>query len=308
MLHCGWRGLAGGIVDRGVEAVAATGRCDRARDRALLLRGRRRGARRFLPLGEGVAERTHARPRPRSPGRLLERAGVTEIEIGRPLHELRGGALLLPPPRAAPTPGGAREGSCGGPDPRPRGRQDPRQPRPGPRARRDRGGDPRRDQVRAARGDGRARGGRASRSSARTACRTSRQSGSAGATTFEWDFIGNLQSRKVKRILPLVRLIHSVASDSALEQLGRHADPDTEVLVEVNLAGEEVEGRGRAGRARRRSSSAARSGSAGLMTMPPFSEDPEASRPLFRPPRRARRPSTGSIGSRWARARIGRSR
>ena len=39
---------------------------------------------------------------------------------------------------------------------------------------------------------------------------------------FAWDFIGNLQSRKVKRIVPLVRLIHSVATDSALEQLGRH--------------------------------------------------------------------------------------
>ena len=39
---------------------------------------------------------------------------------------------------------------------------------------------------------------------------------------FTWDFIGNLQSRKVKRILPLVRLIHSVGSDSALEQLAKH--------------------------------------------------------------------------------------
>src|SRR3954462_7233238 len=56
---------------------------------------------------------------------------------------------------------------------------------------------------------------------------------------FEWDFIGNLQSRKVKQILPLVRLIHSVASDSVLAQLGRHGDPGTEVLVEVNVAGEE---------------------------------------------------------------------
>ena len=34
------------------------------------------------------------------------------------------------------------------------------------------------------------------------------------ANAFEWDFIGNVQSRKVKRILPLVRLIHSVATDS----------------------------------------------------------------------------------------------
>ena len=59
---------------------------------------------------------------------------------------------------------------------------------------------------------------------------------------FTWDFIGNLQSRKVKRILPLVRLIHSVASESALEQLGRHGGPDTEVLVEVNLSGEDEKG------------------------------------------------------------------
>ncbi len=59
------------------------------------------------------------------------------------------------------------------------------------------------------------------------------------ADAFEWDFIGNLQSRKVKSLLPVCRLIHSVASDSALEQLGRHADPETEVLVEVNVAGEE---------------------------------------------------------------------
>src|SRR5918995_1360865 len=59
---------------------------------------------------------------------------------------------------------------------------------------------------------------------------------------FSWDFIGNLQSRKLKRILPLVRLIHSVATDSVLEQLGGHAGPETAVLVEVNLAGEESKG------------------------------------------------------------------
>ena len=59
---------------------------------------------------------------------------------------------------------------------------------------------------------------------------------------FTWDFIGNLQSRKVKRILPLVRLIHSVATGSVLEQLGRHGGPDTAVLVEVNLSGEESKG------------------------------------------------------------------
>ena len=60
--------------------------------------------------------------------------------------------------------------------------------------------------------------------------------------SFTWDFIGNLQSRKVKRIVPLVRLIHSVASESVLEQLGKHWESDTEVLVEVNLSGEEGKG------------------------------------------------------------------
>ena len=55
-----------------------------------------------------------------------------------------------------------------------------------------------------------------------------------------WHFIGQLQSRKVKTILPLVELIHSVASDSALAQLERHGTPETEVLIEVNVAGEDA--------------------------------------------------------------------
>ena len=54
-----------------------------------------------------------------------------------------------------------------------------------------------------------------------------------------WDFIGQLQSRKVKQVLPRVRWIHSVASDSALKELGKHGTAQTEVLVEVNVAGEE---------------------------------------------------------------------
>ncbi len=97
---------------------------------------------------------------------------------------------------------------------------------------------------------------------------------------FAWDFIGQLQSRKVKDLLPHVRYIHSVASDSALAQLARHGGPDTRVLIEVNMAGE-----------------AGKSGIAagelpgflercevpvvGLMTMPPFTADPEDSRPHF---------------------------
>lgn len=97
---------------------------------------------------------------------------------------------------------------------------------------------------------------------------------------FAWDFIGALQSRKVKRILPRCRLIHSVATDSALEQLGRHGDERTEVLVEVNVAGEE----GKAGIAPEQLKDfidRCPVRVAGLMTMPPFSTDPEDSRPHF---------------------------
>jgi uncharacterized pyridoxal phosphate-containing UPF0001 family protein len=97
---------------------------------------------------------------------------------------------------------------------------------------------------------------------------------------FRWHFIGQLQSRKVKQILPYVELIHSVASDSALRQLERHGTPETEILVEVNMAGEE----GKAGIAPAELGGfIARSPVrvVGLMTMPPFTEDPEASRPVF---------------------------
>jgi PLP dependent protein len=100
------------------------------------------------------------------------------------------------------------------------------------------------------------------------------------ADAFEWDFIGNLQSRTVKKILPLTRLIHSVASDSVVEQLRRHASPETEVLVEVNVAGEPGKGGiapGELGDFLERCPVRA----VGLMTMPPFSEDPEDSRPHF---------------------------
>jgi uncharacterized pyridoxal phosphate-containing UPF0001 family protein len=97
---------------------------------------------------------------------------------------------------------------------------------------------------------------------------------------FEWDFIGNLQSRKVKQVLPLARLIHSVCTDSALAQLAAHADPATEVLVEVNVSGEEGKGG-----VEPESLDAflercpVRVG--GLMTMPPHSDRAEGSRPHF---------------------------
>ncbi len=98
------------------------------------------------------------------------------------------------------------------------------------------------------------------------------------ADHFVWDFIGALQSRKVRDLAPVVRLIHSVASDSVLRQLERH--PVGEVLVEVNVAGE----RGKAGIAPPELAEfIARSPVpvTGLMTMPPAVERAEDNRRHF---------------------------
>jgi uncharacterized pyridoxal phosphate-containing UPF0001 family protein len=91
---------------------------------------------------------------------------------------------------------------------------------------------------------------------------------------FRWHFIGHLQSRKAKIVNDLCELCHSLDSESAARKLTIPA------LVEVNLSGEPT-----------------KSGVApgdlpaflelypdvrGLMTMPPWSDDPEASRPYFR--------------------------
>lgn len=95
-----------------------------------------------------------------------------------------------------------------------------------------------------------------------------------------WDFIGALQSRKVPMLLPHVRYIHSVASDSALQQLAKHGTPETQILIEVNVAGDE----GKSGiRAAELPAFLDRCPVtvAGLMTMPPLASDPEQSRRHF---------------------------
>jgi PLP dependent protein len=90
---------------------------------------------------------------------------------------------------------------------------------------------------------------------------------------FRWHFIGHLQSRKAKTVNELCELCHSLDSESAARKLTIPA------LVEVNLSEEPT-----------------KSGVApdelpaflelypdvrGLMTMPPWSDDPETSRPYF---------------------------
>ncbi len=96
----------------------------------------------------------------------------------------------------------------------------------------------------------------------------------AYGTRFRWHFIGHLQSRKAPLVSELCELCHSLASESAARKLTIPA------LVEVNLSGEPT-----------------KSGVTpdelpslleiypdvrGLMTMPPETGDPEASRPYFR--------------------------
>lgn len=102
----------------------------------------------------------------------------------------------------------------------------------------------------------------------------------AHGDAFVWDFIGHVQSRKVRDIAPLVRLIHSVSTASVLEQLRRHAPPQLRVLVEVNVAGDE----------RKSGIVPAELDAfiahcpvpvAGLMTMPPLAREPEDSRRWF---------------------------
>jgi len=91
---------------------------------------------------------------------------------------------------------------------------------------------------------------------------------------FRWHFIGHLQSRKATTVNELCELCHSLASESAARRLTIPA------LVEVNLSGEES-----------KSGIPERSleefiglyeNIVGLMTMPPFPDDPEQSRPYFR--------------------------
>jgi PLP dependent protein len=97
---------------------------------------------------------------------------------------------------------------------------------------------------------------------------------------FTWDFIGHLQSRKVRQVLPLVRYIETVASESALEQLGRHGAADTEILIEVNVAGDA----GKSGIAPSELPSYLERSPVkvvGLMTMPPLAPTPEANREHF---------------------------
>ena len=91
---------------------------------------------------------------------------------------------------------------------------------------------------------------------------------------FRWHFIGHLQSRKARTVNELCELCHSLASESAARRL------EIPALVEVNLSGEES----KSGivEAELEDFLALYANVVGLMTMPPFTDDAEASRPYFR--------------------------
>jgi pyridoxal phosphate enzyme (YggS family) len=102
-----------------------------------------------------------------------------------------------------------------------------------------------------------------------------------------WHFIGHLQTNKAKVAAGLFDFIHSVDSQNLAQELGRRAKLRGKVLpvlLEINLAGEVT----KFGAPEREILLLAEKLSEmegievkGLMTMPPFFEDPEASRPYF---------------------------
>jgi pyridoxal phosphate enzyme (YggS family) len=58
--------------------------------------------------------------------------------------------------------------------------------------------------------------------------------------TFEWHFIGHLQRRKAKDVVPRVALIHSVDSVRLIEELAKRAPEEgVEILIQTNVSGEE---------------------------------------------------------------------
>jgi len=98
------------------------------------------------------------------------------------------------------------------------------------------------------------------------------------ADAFRWHFIGHLQSRKAREVSERCELLHSLASTSAARRVSIPS------LVEVNVSGEATKGGvspedlgGFLAEVRELGVDVR-----GLMTMPPFTDDPEASRPSFR--------------------------
>ena len=104
---------------------------------------------------------------------------------------------------------------------------------------------------------------------------------------FEWHFIGHLQSRKAKIVVPRVSLIHSVDSVKLIEELGKRSPEGgaVEVLIQVNVSGEETKYGVSEGEVEPLLEAAAETGgkvrARGFMTLAPLVEDPENVRYVF---------------------------
>ena len=104
----------------------------------------------------------------------------------------------------------------------------------------------------------------------------------------DWHLIGHLQRNKVKKALALFGTVHSIDSVRLLEALAREAEsrsirPDT--FLEVNVSGEASKhglAPAEAEDVCRRAGELASLRLVGLMTMAPFTDDPETARPFFK--------------------------
>ncbi|OGV61274.1 MAG: YggS family pyridoxal phosphate enzyme [Lentisphaerae bacterium RIFOXYC12_FULL_60_16] len=115
-----------------------------------------------------------------------------------------------------------------------------------------------------------------------------RQKQAVCSTELEWHFIGHLQSNKARDAVRLFSMIHSVDSAELMERLDREsgeAGRRFQILLQVNVSGE----RSKFGMkpadmepVMARASGCSNLEVCGLMTVPPFDPDPEASRPFFR--------------------------
>lgn len=102
---------------------------------------------------------------------------------------------------------------------------------------------------------------------------------------FEFHFIGHLQRRKVRQVLPCVSMVHAVDSLKLAEEIEQRAEAPIDVLLEVNISGEESKYGILPGDAEaflERAAGLETLRFRGFMTMAPFVSDPEEVRPVFR--------------------------
>jgi pyridoxal phosphate enzyme (YggS family) len=117
--------------------------------------------------------------------------------------------------------------------------------------------------------------------------------------TFRWDFIGHLQSRKARDVVGRVELVHALSAESTARQIDARAERPQDVLVEVNVAadpGKEGVSPAELDAFLELLAGLENVRVRGLMTMPPFTEDPEESRPVFA----ALRELAASCGEVWS--------